>query len=177
MNKQIKRDIYLDRLIRRILFLWVCLKVDTKKEQRNFDRYEQVCNFRWPNLKIQTNGFDKITTLRVNMQACSQRKWSSWPAGDHDREYDGRGTQWVVSYEQTIYAIYTGDPADKETYTHIAVASIPIYGDERRHPTVGLDYLNVQSSGSSTNGSSWGNHLLDGVVNPIPKENYNGQVA
>lgn len=46
-------------------------------------------------LKIQTNGFDKITTFRADVQARSERKWSSRPDGDHDREYDGRGARRV----------------------------------------------------------------------------------
>ncbi|MBD5085468.1 MAG: M56 family metallopeptidase [Clostridiales bacterium] len=101
---------------------------------------------------------------QIVAQVSSQVRYDNWFGSSYtfDTVPKPHGTFDQVSHEQTIYAIYTGDPADKETYTHIAVASIPIYGDERRHPTVGLDYLNVQSSGSSTNGSSWGNYLLDG---------------
>ena len=61
---------------------WYCFfecgwRYTLKKDQPNFDRSEEVCNFRWPNLKIQTNGFNKITNFRADMQACS-RRWESY---------------------------------------------------------------------------------------------------
>ena len=63
-----------------ILFQKVCLKRKERKDGPDFDRSEQVCNFKVVKLKLQLNGFDKITTFRTYVQACTERKWSSRPA-------------------------------------------------------------------------------------------------
>ena len=51
----------------------MCLKRKERKDRPDFDRSKQVCNFKVLKLKLQLNGFDKITTFRAYVQACTVR--------------------------------------------------------------------------------------------------------
>ena len=85
-----------------------------------------------------------------------------WNFMDFDRTPKPNAMFDRIYYDEMIYASYTGDPANKDSYTHIAVASISIYGDEDRQPTMDLDYLHTtQSTGSSNDGNSWGSKVLE----------------
>ncbi len=66
-----------------------------------------------------------------------------------------------TSEVHSLYAVYTGDPADKGTYKKIAVSSRPWDGDRAR-PQLRDPRSGTYSSGSSSSGSSWSSTRLTG---------------
>ena len=71
------KEFYYCLLKNLILFQKMCLKRKGRKDRPDFDRAEQVCNFKVLKFKLQLNGFDKNTTFRAYVQARSEGKWSS----------------------------------------------------------------------------------------------------
>ena len=67
--------------------------------------------------------------------------------------------EFTTLYGQELFAIYTGAPADRSRYTHIASSSFPLWaGDERpamRNPGM------LEGGGGSTDGSSWSGSSLE----------------
>ena len=102
--------------------------------------------------------------IQLRRQSCSQvdsyvtnqDMFFSSTSFDSTPQPDG---EFSTFYGQELFAIYTGAPADRSRYTHIASSSFPLWeGDERplmRNPGM------LEGGGNSTDGSDWGGHSLE----------------
>ena len=60
---------------------------------------------------------------------------------------------------QSIDAVYTGDPADKDEYQKIAVSSAP-YRENGQRPALRDPRSDTYTTGSGNSGASWGSQRL-----------------
>ena len=61
-----------------------------------------------------------------------------------------------------FWAVYTGAAEDKGSYTSIGLTAMPVYGEGEQEPRpIDPEYLDTDSSGSSSWGDSFGSHVLD----------------
>lgn len=100
---------------------------------------------------------------QVDSYVTNQNVFFSSASFDSTPQPDG---EFSTQYGQELYAIYTGAPADKSRYTHIASSSFPLWaGDERpamRNPGM------REGGGGSTDGSNWGGCSLEtGWESPV----------
>ena len=70
------------------------------------------------------------------------------------------GGTFNVLYGSALWAIYTGDPADKEKYTHIAADSHTLWEETQERPALSNPGL-VNASSHSSDGGSWGGRSLE----------------
>lgn len=65
-------------------------------------------------------------------------------------------------YHYRFQAAYTGDPDKKSGYASISLAALPVYGENDREPEpIGPEYLDTDSSGTSNQGNSFTNRILE----------------
>ena len=65
-------------------------------------------------------------------------------------------------YHYRFQAAYIGGPDKKSGYTSISLAALPVYGEEDREPEpIGPEYLDTDSSGTSNQGNSFTNRILE----------------
>ena len=91
--------------------------------------------------------------VQMRRQTCS--RVDSYAANDMTPQPDG---EFSVFHGQELFAIYTGDPADKDRYTHIGASSFPLWEGEER-PVLRTPGM-ADGGGGSTSGDRWGANTL-----------------
>ncbi len=103
--------------------------------------------------------------LQMRRQSCSQvdsyvtnqNVFFSSMSFDATPQPDGK---FSTIFGQELYAVYTGSPADKSRYTHIAASTSPLReGDER--PALENPGMTGNSSYNAASGSDWGGRSLE----------------
>ena len=97
------------------------------------------------------------TTVSVDSYTVSDGLWA-FPVFDSVPRPNGTFEQ--AYRHRMIYALYTGDPADKATYTQIGVSVSPVDADGSS-PDLGHPQMGYSNSGGSSVGTDWENRVFE----------------